>query len=242
MSAPLKPQDFLLSARDFFAVIVPGAIFLLLLPDRTLAEIGLGTTGPRLLGFAIAAYLAGSVFSALGSVLDLLVDPVLEGEGFRAIRFRKLRLREKLADKLRKQLIAECPCPIMLEEHPERVKNFWWTHLRLNCPAAMIELDRIEATQKLFRSLAPVFVILAILSVPGLGAWLDPHWLRARSWSRRFHLVCLHRRGLLRRGRIFFLSSVYRLGAAFCLRECLQDSPSGPPPNSPRRPSRRDCA
>lgn len=229
MSAPLKPQDFLLSARDFFAVIVPGAIFLLLLPDRTLAEIGLGTTGPRLLGFAIAAYLAGSVFSALGSVLDLLVDPVLEGEGFRAIRFRKLRLRERLADKLRKQLIAECPCPIMLEEHPERVKNFWWTHLRLNCPAAMIELDRIEATQKLFRSLAPVFVILAILSVPGLGAWLDPTLAPGADLGPGVSILCACiAAAFYVGGRIFFLSSVYRLGAAFCFRECLQDSPSGP--------------
>lgn len=221
--AALKPQDFLISARDFFAVIVPGAIFLLLLPDRALAQMQIGTSGAELLAFAIAAYLAGSVFSALGSGLDLVVDPLLQCRKFRAFGlFPKLRRREALADKLRRQLIAECPCPISLKEHPESVKAFWWNHLRLNCPAAMVELDRIEATQKLFRSLAPVFGLLAVLAVPSVkesmgasfsaGVQLDPGLsVLAAGIAAAFYIG----------GRMFFLSAVYRLGAAFCLRDCL---------------------
>jgi len=226
----LKPQDFLIGVRDFFAIIVPGATFLLLLRDRTASDLGLGTAGPQLLGFAIAAYLAGSLFSAIGSGLDLIVDPVIENERFRAIRSRKLRERRELADELRKELIKEYPCPVAAEAHPESVKSFWLSHLRLNCPAAMVELDQIEARQKLFRSLVAVFAVLGLLWVPGLGATLHSSLASGGALTPRdCALFACISAAFYVGGRLFYVNSVYRLGAAYCLPEPATKKVPQPP-------------
>jgi len=207
----MKPQEFLIGIRDFFAVIIPGATLLFLLPITPVAKQLPKLDGLALFGAGIAAYLVGSVASGIGSLLDLAVDPALESEGFRKHLGRKLKARESLARSLRDETLrmADYPAP---DDHPESVKSFWWSYLRLNCPAAIAELDRIEATSKLFRSLVAVFLACAVLYFiwPRLGCRLHigPGGLvLAAATSFLFYAS----------GRFVFLNAVYRLGAAYAL-------------------------
>lgn len=208
----MRPQEFLIGIRDFFAVIVPGAIFLFLLPTDLVRPAVNNLTGVVLFGVAIAAYLAGSVASALGSRLDFIVDTTIESRRFRRYFAWRLAAREDLADALRIRFLKEASLPIAVEQHPESIKSFWWNHLRLSCPSAMTELDRLEATSKLFRSLVAVFSIWAVIYL------LSPN-LRNMIGAGPTSLVGAAIVSIIfyASGRYIFLGAVYQLGAAYAV-------------------------
>jgi hypothetical protein len=83
----MKPQDLLLGVRDFFAILIPGAILLLVLqalaplPDplpKWLLEAAARIKGfsglPEAFVFAVAAFVAGQIVSSLSTILDWPVD------------------------------------------------------------------------------------------------------------------------------------------------------------------------
>jgi hypothetical protein len=221
-----KPQDFLIGVRDFFAVLVPGATFLFLLPQPVRAAAGIDGGGTQLVAFAIAAYLAGSVASAIGSALDFIVDPCIDEN--RSFGSKKLRARRDLAGDLRAEFIRACPCDIAADKHPETIKSFWWNHLRLHSPPAMVELDRIEATQKLFRSLVAVFSVLALLAA--FGSMVLPASLSGSQFplpAAAAVSVAVLSAGFYASGRIYFLASVYRFAGAYCIPERGPTEPKG---------------
>lgn len=204
----MKPQDFLVGIRDFFAVVVPGATLLACAPAGALpAALIPGDATLKLFAVAIAAYLAGSIASAVGSLLDWPVDKALESDLVRR-RWKELGQREDLAKELQGHLLGRLTDAerALYEESP---KGFWWNHLRLRCPEAIGELDRIEAAQKLFRSLVPVFVLLAAWSF-GRAGGLGPGIFAAAA-AVAFILYVI--------GRGEFLSAVYRYGAAYFLAD-----------------------
>ena len=201
----MKPQDFLIGLREFFAVVVPGAAFLFCMPSGTLGDLAPGDPTLKLFAAAVAAYLVGSIASAVGSLLDWPVDKALESRWL-ACRWKKLDQREKLAKTLRGRLLE----PLTKQEqaqYDESVKAFWWNHLRLRCPEAIAELDRIEAAQKLFRSLVPAFMVLIVWYL--LRCQLGP--------AAGFGAAAAAALTLYVAGRAEFLSTVYRYGAAYFL-------------------------
>lgn len=212
----MRPQDFLIGIRDFFAILIPGATFLLLRPFAFIPESSAMKEPMTIFGLTIAAYLIGSVASAIGSLLDFVVDPLLNSRCFRSRIGRKLLRRERLANRLRCAVLRQCNPPIAPGRHPETVKEFWWNHLRLNCPAAISELDRIEAIQKLFRSLVTVFAGAAIVFAwPGGLQPPDP-----AIGAAHLTVAAAGAAGLYASGRYSFLSSLYRLAAAYCVARC----------------------
>lgn len=207
----MRPQDLLLGARDFFAVLIPGAVLLLIIPlplDQSKLE------GLSLFAFAVAAYLAGSLASAVGGIADYLIDPILKSARYRRSIFgRKLACREKAAEQLR---------DILLESHAGRtpvlesysVKSFWWDRLRLGCPPALLELDRIEARQKLFRSLMAIFLFLMAWSWWPASPGQPPRVtspLSPLAWAFLSLISAL----LYASGRAQFLQALYRLAAGY---------------------------
>lgn len=208
----MKPQEFLIGIRDFFAVVVPGTIFLFLLPTH-IVESAQTFKGVALFGVAIAAYLIGSVASAMGSLLDLPVDSVLESSRFRRRLGKKLAQREALATEMRRNLLQQAGLPVPENQYPESIKAFWWSHLRLNCPSAMAELDRIEATSKLFRSLVAVFVVWG-----GISRFTGMERNNFLELDTSVLAVAAACSAVLYAGnRFVFLGAVYRLGASYLL-------------------------
>lgn len=177
----MKPQEMFVGARDFFAVLVPGAIFLILLPvtvtDWLRQNLMVGSTsyaGMELLAFAVASYAVGTLISGVAGQFDKSVD--------RRIRDRLAgtsqltNLEENLA---RAELLAKCleesinkhMRGFSRETRPWSTRSFWWNYIRLNCPEGISELDRIEGHQKLFRSLALVSLALALIHA--LLRWVE---------------------------------------------------------------------
>lgn len=212
----MKPQDFLIGVRDFFAVLVPGAVLLMLLLPAVATNTGGGAI--RFVGLAIAAYLLGSVADRLGSLLDLPLDPIVRAEW---IPFtKKAHARKREAEKCRQQLIDGCGPPVELElAVPLSPRMFWWDHLRLSCPAAIQELDRIEGAQKLFRSLTATFLIGAVAIHFGYAetsGW--PPAARQRPVAMLLLLAFLSAI-LYAIGRFAFRAVLFRLAVAYCIHK-----------------------
>lgn len=207
----MKPQDFLVGIRDFFSVVVPGAIFLLCIPPGLISGLTPKDNTLALFGAAVAAYLSGSIASALASILDIPVDGGLESN-LAKHWWKKLGDREALAGQLKSRLL-DALSDSERAYHSESLKAFWWGHLRLCCPAAIAELDRIEAAQKLFRSLVPVFAGLALWS------WTSPHpgWTSRGFEPHHYAAAAVASFVLYVVGRAEFLSTVYRYAAAYSL-------------------------
>jgi hypothetical protein len=213
----MKPVDFIMGIRDFFSRFVPGAVFLFLFPPAN-TLIADEDSGLVLLAFAIAAYLAGSVAAGAGGLLDTLTDALLRNRAFRGAFAPNLARREALAISLRDQLLTTRLGVPAGSKDAESVKSFWWDHLRLNCPAAIAELDRIEAAQKLFRSLIAVFAFLGVYgafrTVSLAGQPIPPAALFAMAVASVPFYVG---------GRLVFRGAVCRLAAAYSLTAAKPD-------------------
>jgi hypothetical protein len=156
----VKPQDLFLSLRDFFAVFVPGsvAIFAYLAINRVSLPKTDVVPGAQTLLVAAAAYGVGSVLYAAGARLDELYDRI-EGLFIRGARRRRFEMFEKVASQAKRRAIStvsEADEDLMDEWSN---KSFWTDQLRQICPVGSAELDRLESTQKFFRTFAIVLLL-----------------------------------------------------------------------------------
>jgi hypothetical protein len=210
----MKPQDFAIGIRDFFAILVPGAIVLFLLPALATTLRGADWDALDVIALAIAAYLIGSIADKVGAILDRPIDNFLKSDRI-SLFSRRLAARKTEAEECQRQLLQSCIPAIPSHEPASSTRAFWWDQLRLDCPAAMQELDRIEAAQKLFRSLTAAFVILACYakgaSVFGVPSFVVPHPHAAR-WLLFAGLVSA---ALYIAGRFSFFAAVCRLAVAY---------------------------
>ncbi len=181
--AAVKPQELSIGLRDVLALLVPGAVLLIALPVNVTGwlqgRLRLGDGPPDatlfLLVFLIAAIAAGSLLSGLAGLADDYVDEYIKwragrlpSRGIRGTLSRsihKLEEAKKLAEKL-----EACVLPAALagsggDVRPWTTRSFWWNYLRLNCPEAIAELDRIEGIQKQFRSFVIVALFIAIAAL-----------------------------------------------------------------------------
>jgi len=191
----MKPQDFFISARDFFAIIVPGALLLLLAPTADPAlniysalRDGIPESATIvLLGSLVCTYAVGTVIAGVGAKADIVADNLTarimrvydrkdEVHALFHFFFRKidkLRQDEALARSLELTIV---PAMDKLEtrRRPWSTRGFWWNYLRLNCPEAIGELDRVEGVQKQFRGLAVGAGVMSLLYSrnSGLSPWL----------------------------------------------------------------------
>ena len=226
----MKPQDFFIGIRDFFAIWIPGAVFLSLLSSPTFGAVKLEAGGSNILAFAIAAYVLGSVVSVIGALLDYPADLIMRSGWFRDSIGAQLHEREILAAELRQQIIAGSSYPFS-EPLPMSTRMFWWDHLRLECPIAIAELDRIEAAQKLFRSLTPTFGGL-LFSV--LLHILKPDDVVINGTSLAIGMLVSFM--LYFGGRWAFRAAVFRLAIAYFVKEFRGSDSVGPLAPSPRPP------
>src|SRR5262245_53710961 len=143
-----KPSDYFVGVIDFFAVILPGAIVLVVLyphvPEALIG--GTGTAGilPRFEGeltrwiaFVLGAYLIGHLLFMIGAGLDwLMYDP---------IRSAVVPISEDRTYQAAKAVAARS-----LGRAETGINVFQWSRamLRLRAPEALAEVERYEADSK----------------------------------------------------------------------------------------------
>ena len=151
-----KPGDFFIGIIDFFAVLVPGLILLMLQGKWAVYIYPLQdpiTNSAYLFTFLVAAYVVGHFVFALGALLvnkfHDFVRPDLETE----------RKGELIEINLLSEHVGKLP-----SKERNNIYHRAFSIVRLKGGDALAEIERNAANYKLFRSLVIVFFIDAILS------------------------------------------------------------------------------
>ncbi|MDX2447691.1 MAG: NUDIX domain-containing protein [Desulfobacterales bacterium] len=206
-----NPGNFYFGVVDFFSIMLPGGL---------LAFSLYGSYGDKLFGqilpeipkisdsimwvvFLFAAYLFGHIVFLIGSYLDYTYDIIRP-----CVWSKKKDHAYKQTGKLKKQFLGE--------EKIATMNNFQWAKavLKLHHPEGMVEVARLEADSKFFRSL---FVVVSFLFVAGfLGdhnrlilflmaiviivSYCRYAELRHKSTEQAYrHLIVIHSHGKLER-------------------------------------------
>jgi hypothetical protein len=162
-----RPSEYFLGALDFFGILVPGAVSLVLLiawyprPAEAVAAIINLTGNERVIGFAVSAYLLGYLLHSSSAALDRLLDAVQQ-RSFERFYGRDIyqRARELKAQQLPEQDVS-------------LIGTYRWalTSVRFLSPAWALELDRMAAHTALFRSMTLIVALTAIVQL-GHKQWL----------------------------------------------------------------------
>lgn len=171
-----KPNDVFIGIIDFFAVLVPGVVAVLVVCWAINFRFPEKQEAPFLGVVLVAGFVLGHILHGMGSFLDIFIyDPLFKPLDDNA-KVHGLRRRSyfRANDKLHlvsKNLIifavhntsaAGAKDPgTKTGQLPTGVYQWARAWLRIHSPEATAELDRLEADSKLFRSLS--VIALAIL-------------------------------------------------------------------------------
>lgn len=149
--AEYKPSDFFIGIIDFFAVLLPGAIFCFIFRDFAQNRI-FGPVLPHLNGdpqnwiaFVLSAYLFGHFLLSFGARLDPLYDKIF------------LPYMRRKGDELKLRAYT------LVKRHPEAKYDLlkWATaFVRIHSATAAADIDRLDAESKFFRSMVIVLIVL----------------------------------------------------------------------------------
>jgi hypothetical protein len=161
-----KPSDFFVGVVDLFSILLPGAMLAYLSADFVKAEaidltpIKWGTVEGWIV-FVMAAYVFGHFVYVAGAFLEELYDPVkrLSRADSHAEKFAThiMRLRLMALPSVKGTNGADGG-----KWEDKLVKRMIKASVRMHIPAAALELDRIEAVSKFFRSFAIVTLIFCV--------------------------------------------------------------------------------
>lgn len=174
-SSIAKPAEFFIGLVDLFSILLPGCIaaaglyglYLLKsepVPYFTALEQGFpeGSNWPFWVALALASYLLGHFIFLLGSVsVDNLYDAT----------YRRLKRDSDVMQPRTRVLLST----VMGLQPADVDSTLQWatTFARMRVPAAMVEVDRLEADSKFFRSLS----VLLLLADAAAAAFFAPEVL-----------------------------------------------------------------
>lgn len=210
----LKPSDFFIGVIDFFAVILPGAVVTYFLKGLLYARyFGEGNPFPSPQGevqgaivFVTVTYVIGNLLFVLGSLLlDKLVYDKLLRRFFEknfdlsyhtatAIRDQylssELWISELVAQKRLKEKSIQA---VYMASKREIINTFKWArhYLTVKDAEALVEIKKLEADSKFFRSLVVAFIIVGAVLLS------QRHWTNG-ALCFALSLASLYRYGDLR--------------------------------------------
>lgn len=190
----MKPSDFLLGLMDFFAILLPGAAATWLVAQyvdpgdtrRFLQMAGNPLPESALWAvFLLASYLLGHFVFMIGSGLDSTYD-VWRRRAKPAEADKTFQAAKKLQEQLNAELMGGDFSTLKWAKSYVQIRN----------SAARLDIDRLEAAQKLFRSFVVIAVVLgahflirerriglalsfALLAVVSYQRYVDQRW----KWS-----------------------------------------------------------
>lgn len=162
-----KPSDLFVGLVDFFAVLLPGAVltFALQLAEvRFLNQLLANRSREaKWIAFVVASYLLGHFIFLIGAAfLDNLYDAAYaKRQGIK----RRWRLLNHVAG-IKREALQDAH---QIENHFKWARAF----LKLNKPEAAVDIDRLEANSKFFRSMVVVAAAGWIMVGVYSRAWVD---------------------------------------------------------------------
>lgn len=159
----MKPGDFLLGVLDFFAVLLPGSLATWLVAQYIPAQelrtalwfgFGDGSANPDKLvlgaAFLLSSYLLGHFVFMAGAQLDPVYD-----------RWRK-RTKQEAKDKAF-QAASNLQKELTKDLVGGEFTTLKWAraYVQAKAPSARVEIDRLEADSKFFRSMVVVSALAA---------------------------------------------------------------------------------
>jgi hypothetical protein len=191
-----KPSDFFIGVVDFFAVLLPGAALVYLLGPLMISGTPKGwlpaTPTQGWVMFLVLAYIAGHLLHALGSwLLDDFVYGEIYLRRYREPHWQASKLKEELFgleeyEKAAQTLLAR----VRLTKVNQTGTNYYdWclSDVRVSSPAGAIEVDRIQADSKFFRSMVFVFLVAALISFRQAQA---PLWVSVGAVALTVFALC----------------------------------------------------
>ncbi len=188
----IKPQDFFIGVIDFFSVILPGALVTYFLKGRLYLKVfGADKVFPlpatdvqKWIAFLLATYIIGHlIFIVAAFLLDKVVyDKFLRNIFFRknfdlsyhtaaAIRDQYLPSESWIGQIIRAKKLKEKEIKELLKKDGQEIVNtFKWAqnYLAVKFPETLVDIRKLEADSKFFRSLVVAFIIIgAVLSRKG---------------------------------------------------------------------------
>ena len=158
----MKPSDLMISVLDFFAILLPGSLATWLAAqyvqeDQLMRWLSIGTSrnppDATVLWtvFAISSYVLGNFVFMAGKHLDTFYD--------RWRKRRKSTTRDK-SYQAAKKLMREVSEDLLGGE----LSTFKWAKVfvQIHAPAARVEIDRLEADSKFFRSFVVVSIAMTL--------------------------------------------------------------------------------
>lgn len=172
----MKPGDFLFGVLDVFAVLLPGALATWLVLQyapghqlRTALTLSAGAGSEHLqpwatgLAFVLASYVLGHFVFMFGSFLDVGYGRVLGRIRGTDLAFKQadaLRLRDFPEPQPRVDAAAVPPAHVPAATGKPVPTTLQWAraYVTLHAPASRVEIDRLEADSKFFRSMVVIAV------------------------------------------------------------------------------------
>jgi hypothetical protein len=179
-----KPSDFFVGVIDFFAVLLPGAslVYLLqpLIVTSTVTPWLPATPTQGWMVFLVLAYIAGHLLHAIGSwLLDDYIYGMFYVPRWRPPHSRAAKLiRQADAAGLRKDTEASATLLarvyLTTNVNPQGTNYYDWclSDVRVNSPPGAVEVDRLQADSKFFRSMAFVFLVGTLVSLREAQVWV----------------------------------------------------------------------
>jgi NUDIX domain len=185
-----EPQKFFIGMMEFFTIILPGAVFVLVFMDFMPSQLlGLPDTGWESVGaFLVASYLFGHFAYLIGAMLD---DVVYDGMRSRSLGKYMTWLSEGHKAPTRTwtwwqqvcmQRDVDIPLSVVIRiknrmlgplHASDAINAFQWTKswLGKNCPDMLADVDRLEADSKFFRSFVVVLFLIVLKWTVEIQHW-----------------------------------------------------------------------
>jgi len=150
-----KPGDFFLGLYEFFSILVPGALLLVsmtILSSKQVFAVDLSTVS-NWADFLLLSYLVGHFLQVPADVIDKQIYNRLY------VKSWKRRKPDRLLD-YATNLVKQTG-----RDSYGNIYDWAYATVRVSSDEATLEIDRLQADSKLFRSVAIVFLIITLMEL-----------------------------------------------------------------------------
>jgi len=178
MTMEYKPNDVFVGVIDFFGILVPGSVLLLLHGDLIVGQLGLSCRPDDKVFFWVSFFVGSLLLGHFLTGISVLLLNWSFGLSWENV---ELYYKE-----------VEDVIPLPLPKNRKAAYHRAYSFIRLNSPAGISEIDRQVSEYKLFRALTIAFMIdfLFALAKLNLGHMAVSLVLVLLSWYRFAYLVC----------------------------------------------------
>ncbi len=150
-----KPNDFFVGIIDLFAILLPGGVltFTLIAEYKPFFDKVISLSGAQgWVAFLFGSYLLGHIIFMLGAKLDSVYDS-------------QRKRNNPYTNESAYQCATKVKNKLLKKEEIDAVNTYHWSisFLTTHYPEAMVEINRLVADSKFFRSLVVILPIVSLI-------------------------------------------------------------------------------